>query len=124
MRKFVLAAAVAGSALALAACSETADSAADTADAMAADVEANTEAAADAAGEAAEAAGEAERDGKDRGEKADKAARAEKSNDQSKLEIPILFTPRELKRYEETVTFDLNGLHKVNVLVKGEGIPL
>jgi ABC-type glycerol-3-phosphate transport system substrate-binding protein len=40
MRKFVLAAAIATSALGLAACSETADQADDTVDAMAADAEA------------------------------------------------------------------------------------
>jgi hypothetical protein len=68
MRKFVLAAAIAGSALGLAACSETAVEAEDTVDAMAADVEANTEAAGDAVAEGAadvvegaeEAAAEAE----------------------------------------------------------------
>lgn len=41
-----------------------------------------------------------------------------------KLQIPILFTPRELRSYQEAVTFDFNGLYKVDVLVKGEGIPL
>lgn len=61
--------------------------------------------------------------GKDKGDKATKQ-QAEKREDHSKLQIPILFTPRELKRYEEVVTFDLNGLHKVDVLVRGEGIPL
>lgn len=41
-----------------------------------------------------------------------------------KLQIPILFTPREIKGYSEVVTFDFNNLYKVDVLVKGEGIPL
>jgi hydrocephalus-inducing protein len=41
-----------------------------------------------------------------------------------KLQIPILFTPRDIRSYQETVTFDFNGLYKVDVLVKGEGIPL
>ncbi len=40
------------------------------------------------------------------------------------LKIPIVFTPRESKKYEETITFDINGLHKIDVLVQGEGIPL
>lgn len=55
MRKIILAAAVAGSALGLAACSETADQAGETVDAMAADTEANAEAVAGAAAEAGEA---------------------------------------------------------------------
>lgn len=59
MRKFVLAAAIATSALGLAACSETADSAGETVDAMAADAEANAEAAGEMAGEAADATTEA-----------------------------------------------------------------
>ncbi|MDA0820122.1 MAG: hypothetical protein O3C52_04795 [Proteobacteria bacterium] len=53
MRKIVLAAAFATSALGLAACSETADSAAETEDAMAADAEANTDAMVEATDEAA-----------------------------------------------------------------------
>lgn len=27
------------------------------------------------------------------------------------LKIPIIFTPRENKKYEESITFDINGLH-------------
>jgi hypothetical protein len=41
-----------------------------------------------------------------------------------KLEIPILLTPRDLKPFQEIVTLDFNNLYKVDVLVKGEGIPL
>jgi hypothetical protein len=41
-----------------------------------------------------------------------------------KLEIPFYFTPRDIKSYSEVVTFDFNNLYKVDVLVKGEGIPL
>lgn len=66
MRKIVLAAAIATSALGLAACGETADSVSETGDAMAADAEsiaedatAAGEEAVDAAGEAADATGEA-----------------------------------------------------------------
>jgi hydrocephalus-inducing protein len=40
------------------------------------------------------------------------------------LEIPIMFTPRDIKSYNETVTFDFNNLYKVDVQIKGEGIPL
>jgi hypothetical protein len=41
-----------------------------------------------------------------------------------KLEIPIVFTPREIKSYQEKITFDFNNLYKVDVIIKGEGIPL
>ena len=54
MRKIVLAAAIATSALGLAACGETAEQAGETVDAMAADAEANAEAAGDAVEGAAE----------------------------------------------------------------------
>jgi hydrocephalus-inducing protein len=39
------------------------------------------------------------------------------------LKIPIVFTPRESLKYNETVTFDINGLHKIDVKITGEGIP-
>lgn len=42
----------------------------------------------------------------------------------SRLEIPIIFTPREIKSYNEKITFDFNNLYKVDVFIKGEGIPL
>lgn len=42
----------------------------------------------------------------------------------SRLEIPIIFTPREIKAYNEKITFDFNNLYKVDVFIKGEGIPL
>jgi hypothetical protein len=35
-----------------------------------------------------------------------------------------MFTPREMKTYQEKVTFDFNNLYKVDVIIKGEGIPL
>ena len=35
-----------------------------------------------------------------------------------------MFTPREMKSYSETFTLDFNNLYKVDVIVKGEGIPL
>lgn len=40
------------------------------------------------------------------------------------LQIPIMFTPRDIKSYNDTVTFDFNNLYKVDVQIKGEGIPL
>ena len=40
------------------------------------------------------------------------------------LRIPIVFTPREMIRYQETLTFDINSLNKIHVKIKGEGIPL
>ena len=39
------------------------------------------------------------------------------------LEVPIIFTPREIRNYEEKVTFDINNLHKIEVMISGEGIP-
>lgn len=59
MRKIVLAAAVATSALGLAACGETADAVADTGEAIAADAGSVVEAGTDAVGDAAEATGDA-----------------------------------------------------------------
>lgn len=41
-----------------------------------------------------------------------------------KLQIPIMFTPRDIKSYYEKFTLDFNNLYKVDVIVKGEGIPL
>jgi len=41
-----------------------------------------------------------------------------------KLLIPIIFTPREIKKYHEVVTFDFNGLYTIDVTITGEGIPL
>jgi hydrocephalus-inducing protein len=44
--------------------------------------------------------------------------------DVEKLAIPILFTPRDIRSYLEKFTLDFNNLYKVDVIVKGEGIPL
>lgn len=41
-----------------------------------------------------------------------------------KLEVPIIFTPREIKKYAETIKFDFNGLYTIDVAVAGEGIPM
>jgi len=38
--------------------------------------------------------------------------------------VPILFTPRECIKYNETIVLDINNLHKIEIKVKGEGIPL
>jgi hypothetical protein len=35
------------------------------------------------------------------------------------LKIPIVFTPRDFIRYSEVVSFDINGLNKIDVEVKG-----
>ena len=35
-----------------------------------------------------------------------------------------MFTPRDIKAYYEKFTLDFNNLYKVDVIVKGEGIPL
>jgi len=39
------------------------------------------------------------------------------------LKIPIQFIPRECIKYAETITFDINGLHKIDVNIAGEGVP-
>jgi hydrocephalus-inducing protein len=39
------------------------------------------------------------------------------------LKIPIVFTPRDCIRYNETVSFDINGLNRIDVEIKGEGVP-
>lgn len=49
---------------------------------------------------------------------------ADDKDEEHKLEIPIMFTPRDTRAYEETVSFDFNNLYKVDVVIKGEGIPL
>ena len=41
-----------------------------------------------------------------------------------KLEVPIIFTPRVIKKYSETIKFDFNGLYTIDVVVTGEGIPM
>jgi hydrocephalus-inducing protein len=43
---------------------------------------------------------------------------------EEKLEIPIIFTPRDIQKYNEVITFDFNGIYKVEVTIKGEGIPM
>jgi len=43
---------------------------------------------------------------------------------ESKLEVPILFTPREIKKYSEVITLDFNGLFTIDINVTGSGIPL
>jgi hydrocephalus-inducing protein len=40
------------------------------------------------------------------------------------LKVPIVFTPRDLTKYNEDIVFDINGLNKMIVKIKGEGIPL
>lgn len=44
--------------------------------------------------------------------------------DSSILKIPIIFTPREMRKIDELVSFDINQLHKVDVRITGEGIPM
>ena len=39
------------------------------------------------------------------------------------LKVPIIFTPREFRKYDEEVEFDVNGLYKIPIKVRGEGIP-
>lgn len=35
------------------------------------------------------------------------------------LKIPIVFTPREMVKYQDTLTFDINSLNKIYVKIKG-----
>ena len=37
------------------------------------------------------------------------------------VDVPIIFTPRDVQQYSEQIPFELNGLYTVNVTVKGEG---
>ena len=48
----------------------------------------------------------------------------EKDPKQNILEIPIIFTPRDMIKYQEDVYFDINGLHKIKFPISGEGCPL
>jgi hydrocephalus-inducing protein len=43
---------------------------------------------------------------------------------EEKLQIPIIFTPRDIMSYHEVVTLDFNGIYKIDVIIKGEGIPM
>lgn len=40
------------------------------------------------------------------------------------LKVPIVFSPREMIKYQETVEFDINGLHKLGIVIRGEGTPI
>lgn len=42
----------------------------------------------------------------------------------NKLKIPIIFTPREIRKYNETIKLDFDGLYFVDLQVTGQGIPL
>ena len=44
--------------------------------------------------------------------------------EENKLQIPIVFTPREIRKYSETVKLDFNGLYFVDLQISGQGIPL
>lgn len=37
------------------------------------------------------------------------------------LRVPIIFTPRETIKYDETIILDINNLHKIEVKITGEG---
>jgi len=37
------------------------------------------------------------------------------------MQVPLRFTPRELKEYKGAIPFEINGLYSVNVLYSGEG---
>lgn len=44
--------------------------------------------------------------------------------EEQKVQIPIIFTPREIRKYSETIKLDFNGLYFVELQVTGQGIPL
>ena len=37
------------------------------------------------------------------------------------VDVPIIFSPREVRNYEDEIAFELNGLYTVNVTIRGEG---
>jgi len=37
------------------------------------------------------------------------------------LRVPIIFTPRETIKYDETIVLDINNLHKIEIKLVGEG---
>lgn len=44
---------------------------------------------------------------------------------EEKIEIPITFTPREQKEYNEVIKLNFNnGLYFMDIIIKGQGIPL
>jgi len=45
------------------------------------------------------------------------------NNNNNILKVPIVFTPRDIMKYEETIQLDINNLHKMELKVMGEGIP-
>ena len=44
--------------------------------------------------------------------------------EKSIIHVPIVFTPREIRKIDEIVSFDINQLHKIDVRILGEGIPM
>jgi len=40
------------------------------------------------------------------------------------LKVPIMFTPREIRNYEEKINLDFNNLYHVPITIKAQGIPL
>ena len=40
------------------------------------------------------------------------------------IKVPILFTPREIRKYQETIRLDFNNLYQVDIIIKAQGIPL
>jgi len=56
-------------------------------------------------------------------EKIDHTIKPEPKTD-DRLAIPIIFTPREIKKYSEVIKLDFNGLYQIDVTIKGQGIPM
>ena len=46
-------------------------------------------------------------------------------NEDDILSVPITFTPRDIMQYSERIALDINnGLHSIDIQIKGEGVPL
>ena len=44
---------------------------------------------------------------------------------EEKIEIPITFTPKQLKQYHETIKLNFNnGLYLIDITVKDQGVPM
>lgn len=40
------------------------------------------------------------------------------------VEVPVVFAPRDVRRYTDVIPFEVNGLYTVSVAITGEGTPL
>ena len=40
------------------------------------------------------------------------------------ISVPIIFTPRDFIHYNEVIRLNINNMHTMEVIVKGEGVPM